>query len=179
MRPLIAIDICNTLADVIKVLEEALGPRPDASRYEVPGATKQFFRDNPWVFARAPVIAGAKEGVELLANAGNIIYLTARPDWAKSITRDWLQQNGFPEAPIITTTQKAAVARQLNVDLAVDDAPHEIETLSRYCPVLVHARPYNTGYPGRFTWDSQNLLTATIELMTAPLTAGRPLRVIG
>jgi len=56
----------------------------------------------------------------------------------------------------------------MNVNLAVDDAPHEIKFLSRVCPVLVHAKPYNIGYPGRFTWDNENLLIAVIDLLTAP-----------
>lgn len=148
MRSFYAIDICNTLADVNQMLQKALGPRPDASCYQFPGATKKFFRENPWVFSEALVFPGAVEGVHRLASAGSIIYLTARPVWAREITRKWLARHGFPEAEIICTKNKAAVARQWNVKLAVDDAPHEIDSMSSVCPVMVHAQ-------SRITWATR------------------------
>lgn len=152
MRPLYAIDICNTLADVNRVLQQALGPRSDASQYSFPGATREFFENNSWVFSRAPVLPGAVKGVYELASVGSILYLTARPEWAREITRVWLTKNGFPPGEIICTDSKADVVRQFNVTLAVDDAPHEIEALASFCPVMVYAQSYNTGYTARFRW---------------------------
>lgn len=176
MWPLIAIDICNTLADIVGMLESVLGPRPDPFQYHFPGATEEYFKRNLWIFAYAPAIPGAVEGVRFLAGAGDIIYLTARPKIAGKLTREWLSKNGFPAAPIIHSKKKAVVARQMNVSLAVDDAPHEIKTLSLVCPVMVHARTHNEGYSGRFQWNNENLFQAAIDLLTS---TERQRKVIG
>lgn len=153
---LIALDICNTLADINLLLEEALGPVPNPHQYYHPKVNKDFFKENQWVFTKAPVIRGAVEGVRRLTANGKFIYLTARPEWSNAITREWLTRHGFPNAPIIHSTNKAEVAMRLSVSLAIDDAPHEIKSLSKVCTVLVPAQPYNHGLPGRFTWDALN-----------------------
>lgn len=150
---LIAFDICNTLADVNYMLEKGLGPTPNPSQYFHPLATKEFFEENKWVFTNAPVISGAVEGVKRLTRIGNVVYLTARPQWANKITEEWLARHGFPKGRIIHSNNKAEVAMALGISLAIDDAPHEILSLSKACPVLVPAQPYNVGLPGRFSWD--------------------------
>lgn len=151
---LFAIDICNTIADVLSQIELALGPTPYPTQYFHPRIYEGFFDENQWVFSNAPVFNGAVESINFLSTLGKIIYLTARPRWSNQITRTWLAKHGFPEAPVIHTNNKLEVAQSLGVSLAVEDAPHEIDSLSKICPVLVHARPYNVGYLGRFSWES-------------------------
>lgn len=155
-RSKIAVDLCNTLADVVAELEKLLGPNPDPSHYQMPGATAEFFERHPEIFSGALPFPGAVETLHRIASQGEIIYLSARPKWAREIFEEWLARWGFPSGKLVLTDRKAEVARGMGIVLAIDDAPHEIE---RYraagIPVLVKAQPYNLGYPGRFEWSGK------------------------
>lgn len=150
---LIAIDICNTLADVNKELEKAIGHNPIPSSYYHPKLTDNFFKKNLWVFTQAKAIEHSLEVLKKLSKNNKLIYITARPIEAKAVTIGWLKNNGYPDGEVIFTNNKAAIAKQLGVQLAIDDAPHEIES---YCKagieVLVKQQPYNIQYPNRFEW---------------------------
>lgn len=156
-RPVALIDICNTLADVNFQLEKALGPNPNPFNYYHPGVTESTFKNFPWLFTQAPPIKGSVEGTHQIAKNYRIVYLTARPEWARQITLEWLNRNGFPSAPVIFSKQKGEVARELKATLAIDDAPYEIISLSKIVPkMLIHQQPYNLGlaYLGEmFNWD--------------------------
>jgi hypothetical protein len=60
---LVAIDICNTIADVLTEIEKILGPRPSKSIYTHPKATEQFFREHPEVFMKARPFKGAVDAL--------------------------------------------------------------------------------------------------------------------
>ncbi len=152
---LLAVDICNTLADVNSQIAKALGPNPNPSVYFHPGVYPGFFEENPWVYKKAPPISGAAEVLQHLNQYWDIVYLTARPEWAKAITADWLKKWGFPTCEIVCTKNKGAEAKSLSVAMAIEDAPHEIKALEKAkIPVLVHAQPYNYGLGvTRFSWD--------------------------
>lgn len=154
-KPRVAVDICNTIADVNDRLKVFLGERPDPESYDYPGATPEFFKEHAVeIFGGAPPLPGALEGVRLLAVNHEIIYLTARPEWARDITRKWLEYWGFPEGRLVMTGNKAEAALELGVLIALDDAPHEIRALQNVVPaVLVKRQPYNRGLGLRFDWD--------------------------
>ena len=151
---LIAVDICNTLADVNEVLEKAIGHNPIPSSYYHPNLPDNYFKENLWVFAHANPIEYSKEVLYKLSQKNKIIYITARPIEAKAITIDWMNRFGYPGGKIIFERNKAAIAKEIGVDLAIDDAPHEIESYIRAgIGVLVKQQPYNIKYSNRFEWD--------------------------
>lgn len=151
-----AVDICNTIADVNAVLERLLGRKPDASSYYHPGLAPDFFRRHAEeVFGAALPLPGAVEGVRALAKWYRIIYLTARPEEARQVTLEWLRYWGFPEGELVMTRDKVRAAGELGVDLAIDDAPHELAALRRAVPVvLAKKQPYNAGLAPAFEWTA-------------------------
>lgn len=57
------------------------------------------------LFRRSPTAhPGAPEALRALAQRGYaIFYLTARPDWLRTRTHEWLRERGFPEGVVHTT----------------------------------------------------------------------------
>lgn len=157
-KPLLAVDICNTLCDVNSILQKQLGPNPASFSIPHPQITLEFFRNNLWIFKVAEPLPGAVEGLRYIAKHCNIVYLSARPEWSRQITLDWLKKWGFPDSRLILTQDKLAKAVALGVCAAIDDAPHEIKSLHRYCPVYVPAQPYNRNYENRFEWADMSTL---------------------
>jgi len=151
-----AVDICNTIADVNAVLERLLGRKPDASSYLHPGLVPDFFRRHAEeVFGAALPLPGAVDGVRALAGQYRIVYLTARPEEAREVTLEWLRYWGFPEGELVMTQDKARAARELGVELAIDDAPHELAVLQKAVPVVLAKRqPYNAGLAPSFEWTA-------------------------
>lgn len=149
----IAIDVCNTIADVLAKLVELLGPNPNPANYQFPGATPEFFERHPEVFSGALPVPGAVQGVKNLAREWKVVYLSSRPAWARQMTERWLSQWGFPPAPLILADNKAEAALRMGIDLAIDDAPHHIRAfMENSIPVLTIAQPYNRGFPCRINW---------------------------
>lgn len=161
-KPIALVDICNTLADVNGELTKLLGENPDPESYFHQGVTKTTFIDNPQLFSEASVIKGAVEGVNELSNKYEVVYLTARPEWAREITEQWLKRNGFPEGKIIFSGDKASVAIELKASVAIDDAPFELNALSEVVPtVLIHKQSYNLNLCkiGRlFSWQEFGMI---------------------
>lgn len=151
-----AVDICNTIAGVNAVLERLLGRKPDPLRYNHPGLVPGFFSAYAEeVFGAALPLPGAVEGVRVLAREYRIVYLTARPEEARRVTLEWLRYWGFPEGELVMTQDKARAARELGVELAVDDAPHELAALRKVVPlVLAKKHPYNAGLAPAFEWTA-------------------------
>lgn len=150
---LVAIDICNTIADVLPEIEKILGPRPSPKVYIHPRATERFFLEHPEVFLKTRPCKGAVDALWRLKKNCDIIYLSARPEWAREITEKWLEENGFPKGELILTRYKDLAAKELDIRLAVEDAPIEIEKFKKAgIPVLVKAQEYNTEYGPRFDW---------------------------
>lgn len=162
LRPSICIDIDNTIADLNASMLGIL-PSLDPTKYPTPGITPNTFEDNPWIFTEAPPILGAIKAVRFLSLSWEITYLTARPEWAREITIDWLNRHGFPEGHVVLSQDKGADAKRLGASLAIDDAPQEVEKLSRVVPVLIYAQPYNYGLKHlgqRITWSNRKWIEA-------------------
>lgn len=72
-------------------------------------------------------------------------YLTARP-CKTSVTIDWLQNNGFPRAPVITVSNpldKIPVLKAWNPNLFIDDHWLTIIECKRHgIPSLLYNQPY-------------------------------------
>jgi 5'(3')-deoxyribonucleotidase len=113
----------------------------------------EAFQNKEWTLTIPPV-DGANKGVDRLTQLGHELVIVSsnltevpRYDWI----RMWLAQWGFPRMEVITTGKgesKGAVAAMLAADLAVDDAPHNIEDLAPKVPkVILFDRPWNQEVP--------------------------------
>lgn len=152
-KPIIVIDICNTLARINEEVERILGVNPFPNNYLHPKITPHFFENHAEIFTRCVPLSDARNGVMFLAKYFQIVYLTARPECTREINPVWLKRWGFPLAPIVITRDKLAVVRKIGAVFAIDDAPHEIEALMKAVPVLVPAKKYNYKMgTARFVW---------------------------
>lgn len=153
----VAVDLCNTIAQINREIEKRFGPRPDPLQLHHPVAAKPGFWhtfEAQKIFEEARPYPGAREAVWEIYSRFGVIYLTSRPDWAHQTSRQWLEKNGFPRAPIVCTGDKKTSARKYGVSAAIEDSPRQIEALMPLVPVLVPAREYNACYPGRFfNWE--------------------------
>jgi len=144
-KRVVAVDICNTIADVLPLIEKILGPSPDGWKtYTHPDCYPGFFEEHLEVFEKAAPFLGSIEGVWWLAERFEIIYITSRPASARVVTERWLSAWQFPEADIVFTRDKAKAVERLDLAAAFEDAPEQVRSLSRKLPVFVHKRPYNT-----------------------------------
>lgn len=147
----IAIDICNTIADVNAAVERLTGIKPDV--YPAPGLNQDWFTWHLEVFSMAPPIPYSRAALLFLAQIYDIVYVTARPEEASQITKEWLCTYGYPQGLVIHTNDKPFVFRAFDMQFAIDEAPAEIR---RYhdagIPYLTRATDYNTGCLNRFEW---------------------------
>lgn len=151
----IAVDICNTIADVIGILKKMV-VWPDEKNYFHPQITDSFFEKNPFIFEEAMPYEGTAESLRRLSRKFRITYLSARPPWALEITRAWLKKYGFPAGEIILTKNKAQIARKIGILVVIEDAPHEIVNFRKNgIQILIKKQPYNldcTRYGTFFDW---------------------------
>lgn len=148
-----AVDICNTLADILSEVQKYIGPWP-FDEYQHPSLTDDFFKAHPDVFLNAKPYDGAVCGMWHLKEYFDIVYLSARPKWALGLTELWLDAYGFPTGKVILTREKAKIAQRMFVSVAIEDAPFEIDSyLKTGIPVIVKAQNYNKKYSPRFEWQ--------------------------
>ncbi len=148
-----AVDICNTLADILSEVQKYIGPWP-FDEYQHPSLTDDFFKSHPDVFLNAKPYKGAVSGMWRMKEYFNIVYISARPEWAFGITKLWLDVCGFPAGKLILTREKAKIAQRISVSVAIEDAPFEIDSyLKAGIPVIVKAQNYNKNYSSRFEWQ--------------------------
>lgn len=156
---IIAIDICNTIANISEELNIRLGRNPDPNVYFHPGLVDKpnFFEDNLDIFLNAKPIGNSVEVLKQLSIHNHIMYITARPKIAEFVTRVWLKKNGYPLSKIYFTNDKVEIASNLGITLAIDDAPFEIERyINAGFKVLVKKQSYNSDFNNRFEWDDIN-----------------------
>lgn len=163
----IAVDICNTLADVNRELEKRFGPVPDPNMYFHPSVKDipNFFSDNLDVFLNAEPIKNSIYELNILARFNHVVYITARPKTAYFVTKRWLQVNGYPLCPIIFTRDKVKAAKKFGIEIAIDDSPYDIEEyLKSGIKVYIKKQSYNKAYPNRFEWGDNTFLKAGIKI---------------
>ncbi|MEW6048303.1 MAG: hypothetical protein AB1609_17815 [Bacillota bacterium] len=146
----VAVDLCNTVAAVNAAIAACLGLGAgwvwETYSLEPAGIrdAEAWFRGHPEVFAEAEPVPGAVEALDGLAATGwEIVYVTARPEWARWLSADWLRRHGFPRGRLVMTGDKARACLALGVSAAVEDAPEHIRAVSRVVPVYVPRQPYN------------------------------------
>ena len=141
-------DICNTISDVNTRIYAITGrPCYDTYPFQLP---KNFFFDND-VFKTAKPLRGAAQMLRHLDCQGTEIhYITARPEWARETTQQWLRKHGFPAGKLHMARPKRDVIQENDINLMIEDHPGEVANLQGACHVLVRAQPYNQGLPNRF-----------------------------
>lgn len=152
-RPVIAVDLCNTICDVNGALERIFGVRRKNGSMLIEGVENCFFQENPQFFLCPEVFPYAAETLQILSLQYDITYLTARPVEAYRETLQFLYHHGFPQGEVIHSDNKAAVFRERNMSFAFDDAPYEIQRYQdKDIPVFVKKWDYNQGMGIQFEW---------------------------
>ncbi len=147
---ILAVDLCNTVAAVNAAIAAALGLGAswEWRAYDLRPAgvsdPDTWFRAHPEVFAEAVPVEGAVQALDMAVRGGwEIVYLTARPEWARKLSETWLKRHGFPAGELVMTQDKARACVCLGVRAAIEDAPEQIRSVSRVAPVIAVAQPYN------------------------------------
>ena len=151
----IAVDLCNTTADILEQLNIRLGVTKDLKEYFHSGLVgkNNYFIENVDLFLAAKPLEQSIEGLRLLARYNEIIYLTARPVEAKEITENWLHKYSYPKGKLFFSEDKPSIAKGHGIKYAIEDAPHEIDSyLQAGVSVFVYKQSYNENYPNRFSW---------------------------
>lgn len=147
MKQFLFVDICNTLANVNLELERR---GIDTSIYPADVSTDLWGDQS--VFSEAEPIFPVIEFVREQAKRFEVVYLTARPGHIREVTLDWLNRYQLPPGPIIHTTgyMKAEFLKVFllteKVVGIVEDAPHEIQEITRMTPAIplyIPDWPYN------------------------------------
>ena len=104
-------------------------------------------------FKDATVRNFAPEVIEKLKKEGHKIYfITARDDYGmpiehygeeQQITKDWLEKNNIRYDKIIFETEKLQPCIENNIDVIIEDSPHNIQELSKQIKVIKFDCPYN------------------------------------
>ncbi len=155
---IVVIDLCDTVAQVTNAIEGIYGPMPDPLTPSHPAVWHPDYWADPnnriarEIFKFAEPIPGSVEGVNYLARKGPIVYLTARPEWSKHISENYLRQNGFPEAPVVCTPDKYSWVLKHGAVVAIEDMPKHIEKLQLLIPVFVPTQTWNKGLGIQFNW---------------------------
>lgn len=152
----IAVDLCNTIADIQKELDNRLGHNPNPSLYFHQGLWDKpnYFEENLDIFSEAEAITNSVEVLNELAKYNTIYYITARPQIAEFVTRLWLKKFAYPMAKIYFTNDKVKVANKIGVNVAIEDAPFELEKyINAGIEVSTHKKEYNCNFPNRFEWE--------------------------
>jgi hypothetical protein len=157
-KNIVVVDLCDTLAQVTKAIEGIFGPCPDPFVCFHPSVIKEFWMDPDnriaqEIFKHADPLPGSTEGVRKIARSHQIVYLTARPEWARGISEKWLSQNGFPSAPVVCAQDKLNWVARNGAAWAIDDNPAQIKKLLSLVPVFVPSREWNIGLGKQFKWE--------------------------
>ncbi|MGB9879999.1 MAG: 5' nucleotidase, NT5C type [Anaerolineae bacterium] len=150
MKPIVGVDICNTIAEVNKEIGRIFGIREwrpsvySMEKFGIVGKEREeFFLRNMQVFERAEPVEASVEALKALSRRYRIVYISSRPPEARDVTEWWLKEHGFPPGLLVLGKDKVLAARNLGVGAFVEDAPHEIERLSKVCRVIPVGWEYN------------------------------------
>lgn len=147
----------NFLAEAIRTWGDPLIPNTWSLEEMFPQVSDEQiaqFINQETTYLRLKPIEGAREGLQVLTNAGwHIVFVTSRPKHLVGITTAWLIQHGFSTAqtPVIFTN-KVDIALARKAKAAIEDHIETARALAQVCPrVFLMDRPYNFGPCGRAT----------------------------
>ena len=143
----IAVDICNTLANIDSQLAKKIQGYCN-SQYPFPIPAEYFTSPAGFrVFRGAEPFPGTARLIYNLAELfGGLVYVTTRPPETEFVTKRWLAKHGYPESEVIfcRRDEKADVYGALGPHLIIEDDPSVLEKMKeRHVPILVPQWPYN------------------------------------
>lgn len=182
----ICIDIDGTITDpyfFVKYLNELTGKKIKESEYvsqnwnDVYGEEfyeiyNNFDKDYGYIYSEANLVDGAKEVIENFYNYGNnIFFVTARSEYVKDITVDWMKSKGLDDFEVIylgCNSKKLETAKNLNANIFIeDDADNAIKLANEGVNVVLMDANYNKGIEHKnifrvYNWDEINLLITSM-----------------
>lgn len=89
----------------------------------------QYSRD---LYSALNPIPHAAKSLRRLAPVAKIVYITARPMFAREDTQAWLMRHGFPVGEVINVRNdnKVAAARREKIDTMIEDRPRYANQLA-------------------------------------------------
>lgn len=104
----------------------------------------------------------------ILRSGGSIVYITGREVRWRKVTKMWLRQSGFPEAPIYFDKEKVNLALSLGVSLFYEDVISMAERLMKAgipCMLIDSIQNSNMDVPGvrRLFWND-NLIKVKAQV---------------
>lgn len=142
----VGVDIDDVLADFIGGVMEI---KPEMENRSVfwndPMIDVDFLKDNKDFWMGLKPLAKLED-----FHFEPVCYITSRPvptEW----TVEWLNKHGYPKAPVITTYDKVAAAKEYKLDVFIDDSLKNYLKLNKagilcYLMDSTHNRRYNVGH---------------------------------
>lgn len=110
---------------------------------------KKYWYDNMLqIFSEAKPLEGAAETINKLSQDHEVYFISAREDLpgVREVTEKWLADNNIVVDNNLFLTQgpKGMLAKNMGIDLFIEDAPHHIETiLNENIRVVIMETKYN------------------------------------
>lgn len=155
----IGLDLDGVICDSIPIWRHVLirelglvhGPGDLPDTHGTPACAAVMNRHEVECLITPPPVPGAAAGLRALQAAGHeLVVVTARTPRMAELTRAWLAYHGLPvpdRMHFLAGGSKGAVARAEGLDLFVEDAPHNAQSITGAgVPVLLFAWPYNEGF---------------------------------
>lgn len=122
--------------------------------------------DNVTLFSKKTVKPRILDSVKRIDNiSDDIFYITGRPQAAKSITRKWLKDNGFPKHKQLLFSDdvggKDIALRMTGCDYYAEDRAHYIKELSEIAIIFAVLQPYNRN----FNYNDRVILVQDVQDM--------------
>jgi 5'(3')-deoxyribonucleotidase len=166
----LAVDVDGVLADqcppTLARAEDELGVRmtkADVTTWNVMVGNIPFdklivkYLTDPDFVKTMPVMDGAKEGMAVLRELGEVIIATSIPKEAEKPRREWLRNNFDYEGPMLNTIRTGKAA--LQVDMLIDDFPLNVTSFIksdiRHRAILL-SQPWNQPEVQQFTTNPTN-----------------------
>jgi hypothetical protein len=148
----IGLDIDDVLAEWVKPFTElAEVPTPESWYFGFPSLVEKIRSKGVDYFefmSNLPVKTKASD-----IPFEPVCYITNRsnPDVPVEIAEQWLIKNGYPQVPVIQTKDKVAAAKEMNLDIFVDDRFETFKQMTKagilcYLFDAPHNRRYNVGH---------------------------------
>lgn len=154
----IGVDIDGVLADSVPFIASWLRQQfpevtvADVLQLHTPGReaySNYFDRFEDRIYREVPVMPGARRALQQLSRFGRIYVVSARTPRVRPATEAWLASSGlvYDELRMLSGGDKGAVAREIGLDVFVEDQAHNAAAIAGAgIPVVMMAAPYNASY---------------------------------
>jgi len=134
-----------------------------------------FGNENQIEFIRSLMpVDGAFSGIHILINAGfPVVYITSRDEEVKEASLEWLDQWGFPVAPLYCAQpdqSKMDIIELLDVAAIIEDNPTVLQGARDLgIATFIMDRPWNWSVPGLYRCFGWTHILHTIDKYWLPI----------